>query len=139
MKQLTILALLTASTPAWALALSPITPHEALSNRGQCVMVAGVAGVRADPQRLGFDIDLDGKDSAAFGYILPGDQKHFPSLDSYAGKKIAITGVVNFYQGRAEITMTSPAQVSLDVPAPSAGLTHIGPEFAHSGDVSVCG
>jgi len=139
MKSTAALMLLAAATPAWALSLSPITPHQALSNRGQCVMVAGVATVRADPQRLGFDVDLDGKESSAFGYVLPGDDKNFPALQSYTGKRIAITGVVNMYMGRAEIKMTNPAQVTLDVPAQSDGLTHIGPEFGRTGNPSLCG
>jgi hypothetical protein len=137
MKHFAVAAWLALSTPAMALALSPITPHQALANRGQCVMVAGVASVRQDPQRLGLDVDLDGKDSSAFGYILPGDDRNFPALQSYAGKRVAITGVVNMYQGRAEIKMTDPAQVTLNIPAAKDGLTHIGPEFARSG--SLCG
>jgi len=124
---------------AQAFILAPISPQRALSYKGQCVMVEGKASVRKDPIRFGTDIDLDGEKSPFFGYILPGDESQFASLNSYAGKIVDITGVVQFYQGRAEIGMVSAKQIN---PASSnkgtGGLTHIDPSFAVSGS-GFCG
>src|SRR5580692_12875420 len=80
--------------PVAAAAMAPISPHQALANRGQCVNIEGTASVRTDPQRPGLDVDLDGKDSSAFGYIIPQNQAQFPNLSSMDGQRVAITGVV---------------------------------------------
>ena len=125
--------------PAFAAPLSPISPHEALANRGQCVAVQGTASVRPDPQRQGIDVDIDGKDSSAFGYILPENKAQFPDIESLDGQKIAITGVVGFYLGRAEIRMTSAKQLNTPGVSEDNGLTHVGPEFAASGERVACG
>jgi hypothetical protein len=120
-------------------ALAPISPQLALSNKGQCVMVEGKANVRKDPNRLGTDVDLDGEKSPFLGYILPGDLLQFPTLNTYNGKIVDITGIVQFYQGRAEIKMTSASQIKIASPSNgSGGLTHIDPSFAATGSV-FCG
>jgi hypothetical protein len=121
------------AVPAWAAFLTPISPHEALSNLGQCVTVKGTASVRPDPQRLGTDVDIDGKDSSFFGYILPGNEKEFPQLQSLNGQQVQITGVVQFYHSRAEVRMTVAQQIAPASAGSSGGPTHIGPEFARSG------
>jgi DNA/RNA endonuclease YhcR with UshA esterase domain len=124
---------------AQALTLAPISPHRALSYKGQCVMVEGKASVRKDPIRLGTDIDLDGEKSPFLGYIIPGNESQFPSLNSYAGKIVDITGVVQFYQGRAEIRMTSANQINPASPNKgTGGLTHIDPSFVVGGS-EFCG
>jgi hypothetical protein len=125
--------------PAAADGLQSITPHQALANEGQCVRVEGTASVRSDPQRPGFDLDLDGKDSSAFGYILPQNQNQFPDLSSLDGRRVAISGVVQFYMGRAEIKMTSANQLNPADASDSSGLTHIGPEFAKGNITTLCG
>jgi hypothetical protein len=125
--------------PAFALQLAPISPHQALANRGQCVTIEGVAGVRSDPQRPGLDVDLDGKDSSAFGYVLPQNQGQFPNLNSMDGQRVAITGVVTMYLGRAQIHMTSARQLSPAGAGTDSGLTHVGPEWAKGDLNSVCG
>ena len=126
--------------PAFAVPLSPISPHEALANRGQCVSVQGIASVREDPQRPGMDVDIDGKDSSAFGYILPQNQAQFPNLNSLDGQRISITGVVGFYLGRAEIKMVSARQLNAAGISEANGLTHVPPEFARGSDPdAACG
>jgi hypothetical protein len=125
--------------PAGADMLQPISPHQALANEGQCVSVQGIASVRSDPQRPGFDLDLDGKDSSAFGYILPQNQAQFPDLGSLNGRRVAITGVVQFYLGRAEIKMTTARQLNPADSSEAGGLTHIGPEFARGNQSTICG
>ena len=122
-----------------AAAMAPISPHQALANRGQCVNIEGTASVRTDPQRPGLDVDLDGKDSAAFGYIEAQNQAQFPDISSLDGQRISITGVVQFYLGRAEIRLTSARQLTPATGDDSAGLTHVGPEFARGNISSVCG
>jgi hypothetical protein len=96
-------------------------------------MVEGIASVRPDPQRLGTDVDIDGKDSPFFGYILPGNEKQFPELQSLNGQQVQITGVVQFYHSRAEVRMTAAQQIAPASAGSSGGPTHIGPEFARSG------
>jgi hypothetical protein len=130
---LTLLAL-----PAGASALAPITPHQALANRGQCVAIEGTASVRTDPQRPGIDVDLDGKNSSAFAYIEPQDQAQFPDLNSLDGQRVNVSGVVQFYLGRAEIKLTSAKQLTPATGNDSSGLTHIGPEFARGDGSVVC-
>jgi hypothetical protein len=105
-----------AIAPASAYPFPPISPHEALLDEGQCVVVEGVASIRKDPQRLGTDIDLDGERSPFLGYIIAGHDARFPNLASYAGKRVDITGVVQFYLGRAEVKMTSAPQLKLASP-----------------------
>jgi hypothetical protein len=124
--------------PAFALPLAPISPHQALANRGQCVVVEGTASVRSDPQRLGIDVDLDGKDSSAFGFIRPEDQAQFPDLNTIEGQRVEIAGVMEFYLGRAQIRMTSAKQLT---PAGThdGGLTQLGPEWARSAQYTACG
>ncbi|HWC63422.1 MAG TPA: hypothetical protein VG501_07355 [Rhizomicrobium sp.] len=124
--------------PAFAAPLSPISPHQALANRGQCVVVEGTASVRPDPQRLGIDVDLDGKDSSAFGFIRTEDQAQFPDLNAIDGQRVEMAGVVEFYLGRAQIKLTSAKQLA---PAGThqGGLSQLGPEWARSSQNSACG
>jgi hypothetical protein len=124
--------------PAFAIQLAPISPHQALANRGQCVTVEGVASVRSDPQRPGLDVDLDGKDSSAFGYIIPQNQGQFPDISSMDGRRVAITGVVTIYLGRAQIHMTSAKQLSPAGTGSDSGLTNVGPEWARGDMNAVC-
>ena len=119
--------------------LAPISPHQALANRGQCVNVEGTASVRSDPQRPGLDVDLDGKNSSAFGYIEVQDQAQFPDISSLDGQRVSMTGVVQFYLGRAEIKLTRAVQLAPATGDDSAGLTHIGPEFARGNSPTACG
>ena len=125
--------------PAAAAMMAPISPHQALANRGQCVNIEGTASVRSDPQRPGLDVDLDGKNSSAFGYIEPQNQAQFPDVSSLEGQRISMTGVVQFYLGRAEIRLTAARQLTPATGGDSAGLTHVGPEFARGNISSVCG
>lgn len=134
----TAAALAVIALPAAAASLAPISPHQALANRGQCVSVEGTASVRNDPQRPGFDVDLDGKDSSAFGYIRPENVGQFGDLNSLEGQRVNMTGVVQFYLGRAEITLTRATQLEPAGNGEEAGLTHIGPEFSRGGD-QFCG
>jgi DNA/RNA endonuclease YhcR with UshA esterase domain len=110
------LAISTTPVIAPAFAFPPISPHEALFNEGEAVTVEGIASIRKDPQRLGIDIDLDGEHSPFLGYIIAGHDAQFPNLASYAGKMVDITGVVQFYLGRAEVKMTSAKQLKLASP-----------------------
>ena len=109
-------AISTASGLAFAYPFPPISPHEALVNEGQRVVVEGIASIRKDAQRLGTDIDLDGVHSPFLGYIIAGNEAQFPNLASYAGRLVDITGVVQFYLGRAEVKMTSASQLKLASP-----------------------
>jgi hypothetical protein len=124
--------------PLAASPLAPISPHQALANRGQCVSVEGTASVRSDPQRPGLDVDLDGKDSSAFGYIRPENQAQFGDLNSMEGQRVNMTGVVQFYLGRAEITLTRAKQLAPAGSGDEGGLTNLGPEFSRTGD-AFCG
>ena len=140
MKILAVVSLTGASIfSAQAAVLAPISPKLALSNKGQCVIVEGKATIRKDPNRAGTDVDLDGEKSPFLGYIIPGDEAQFPGLSSYNGKIVDITGVVQFYQGRAEIKISSSKQIKSASPGSgSEGLTHIDPSFASAGSV-FCG
>jgi DNA/RNA endonuclease YhcR with UshA esterase domain len=140
MKALVVIATTSALiASAQAAVLAPISPHLALAYRGQCVMVEGKASIRKDPNRQGIDVDLDGEKSPFLGYIIRNDEAQFPALHSYDGKIVDITGIIQFYQGRAEIKMTSARQLKIASPNKAAdGLTHINPSFA-VGESVFCG
>lgn len=125
--------------PAFAVPLAPISPHLALANLGQCVSVEGTATVRSDPQRPGLDVDLDGIDSSAFGYIIPQNESQFPDIASMNGQRVALTGVITLYLGRAQIHMTSSKQLGPAGANSDSGLTHLGPEWARTDQYSACG
>ena len=127
------------AVPALAAALAPISPHEALANRGQCVAIEGTASVRTDPQRQGIDVDLDGKDSPAFAFIETQNQSQFPDLSSLEGQRVNVSGVVEFYLGRAEIKLTSAKQLTPATGDTASGLTHVNPEFARGTMSPLCG
>ena len=63
----------------------------------------------------------------------------FPDLDSLAGQRVNISGVVQFYRGRAEINLTSARQLTSATGDASSGLTHIGPEFSRGDSSAICG
>jgi hypothetical protein len=143
MKKSMTLMLLAALIPgaAMASAVAPITPQQALAHQGKCVTVTGTGSLRADPQRLGFDLDVDGKDSPFFGYIPRENRSQFPELDNLSGGQVAVSGVVQFYHGRAEIELTSAHQLKPVSSEDTAnGLTAVGPEYQRfNAPSAVCG
>lgn len=130
-----------AAGAAAASAVAPISTQAALGYRGKCVAVTGVGSVREDLQRLGIDFDLDGQDSSFLGFIPRGNEKQFPELNAMAGQQVTVTGVVEFYHGRAEIVMTSARQLKAGSSGDDAnGLTSVGAEFQrYNGASAVCG
>jgi hypothetical protein len=142
MKKFATILLLTTLLPAtaWASAVAPITPSQAQAYRGKCVTVTGVGTLRSDPQRLGFDLDVDGKDSPLFGFIPRENRSQFANLESLEGQQVNVTGVVGSYHGRAEITLTSARQVKPASSDDTNGLTSVGAEYQRFNSASaVCG
>ena len=138
MKHVMTAILALAALPAFAAQLSPISPHLALANRGQCVTIEGTASVRQDEQRQGTDVDLDGKDSSAFGFIRAESAAQFPDLNGLDGQHVEMTGVVQYYLGRAEIILTSAKQLAPAGGGDDRSLSHVGPEYSRGSDI-FCG
>ncbi len=46
------------------------------------------------------------------GVIFSSDAKKFPDLESYVGQQVTLTGKISSYQGKAEIILDSPSQLS---------------------------
>ncbi len=98
-----------------AIAAATISPHEALSNVGQHVIVEGKAYIHTSSYRFGTDIDLDrdGDDSVALGYIPKENLAGFPHLQRFDHRLVDLDGVVQLYHGRAEIKLTTADQIRL--------------------------
>ena len=97
-------------------AAAPVSPHQALSNVGQhVVVVEGRAFIHPSTYRFGTDIDLDrdGEGSLALGYIPMGNRAAFPHLRGLDHRLVDLDGVVQLYHGRAEIKLTFPGQIRL--------------------------
>jgi len=93
----------------------PITPEQARSNEGENVVIEGTATVHAAERRMGWYIDLNGTgpSSPFAGYIPDEDKSQFPNLSNVNGKKVDVTGVVQFRNGKPIIKMTDSHQLHL--------------------------
>jgi hypothetical protein len=103
-------AMLVMATPAFA---DTIAPEDAAAHLGQTITVEGRTAVRADKSGITY-LDMGGvfPHNSFMAAIFGANVGLFPNLASYDGKVLDITGTVQQYQGRAEIILTSPSQVS---------------------------
>jgi hypothetical protein len=90
----------------------PITPAQALANKGQNMTVQGVAFIHRD-SRLGSYIDLDGQwpNTHFSAYIPTGDEHEFPPLQSLKGHVVDITGTIGIRRSIPTIIITDASQL----------------------------
>jgi hypothetical protein len=98
------------ATPAIA---DTIAPEDAVAHLGQTITVEGQATLRADKSGISY-LDMGGvfPHNSFMAAIFTSNIALFPNLAGYNGKMLDITGTVEQYQGRAEIILTSPSQIS---------------------------
>jgi hypothetical protein len=80
----------------------PITPERALGYQGQNVTVEGTATVSDAHSLLGVFVRLKSPDKprpAFAGYITPENERQFPGLQTFNGRTIDITGIVETNTG----------------------------------------
>jgi hypothetical protein len=113
------LALLAA--PAFA---GAVAPGDAGKHVGEVVTVEGVvAGVHAAPNGT-ILIDLGGRypDNSFVAVIFPGNTPRFGPLSGYVGNRVQISGSVQLYHGKPEITLTNEGQIQVITPGHSQKL-----------------
>src|SRR5215472_6340880 len=104
----------------WAVSVNaaPLSPEQALSRIGETGTVCGVvvsAEYEANEQNQPTLLDL-GKPhpNAVFTAVVYGDnrQKFGAPETSLRGKRICVTGRISNYQGKPEIVLTDPSQLT---------------------------
>ena len=88
-----------------------------LAKEGQKVIVHGeVAGSRKSPSGTNF---VNFKDATFFLVTFKSDLPQFPEgepADLYEGKRLAVEGAISIYQGKPQIKLTDPGQVTVLAP-----------------------
>ena len=115
MKTILVLAALTTCVSS-AYAANTIPPSRARSSVGQLVIVEGKANIQDDASRAGTDVDVTGPNGHMIAFIPVGDKNQFPALDSFEGKTVDVTGVVDMESSGPEIRITTPNQLKLATP-----------------------
>jgi DNA/RNA endonuclease YhcR with UshA esterase domain len=97
---------------------APLSPEEAAGHLGETATVCGVvASAEYEPNEQSQPTLLDlGKPhpSAIFTAVIYGDnrQKFGTPETSFRGRRICVTGPISDYQGRPEIVLTNPSQLT---------------------------
>jgi hypothetical protein len=108
----TIIALMILVAPALA---ATITPDDAGKHVGETVTVDGVvADIHAAPNGM-ILLDLGGTypDNKFVALIFPKNTAAFGRLSSYIGNRVQISGAIQMYQGKPEITLTNEGQIQV--------------------------
>jgi DNA/RNA endonuclease YhcR with UshA esterase domain len=109
-------ALAILATPAIA---ATIAPSDAAKHLGEVVTVEGVVvDVHAAPNGM-ILFDLGGKSPGTVftAVIFPKNAPAFDSIEGYVGNEVAISGAVQLYQGKPEITLTNAGQIQVNTAA----------------------
>jgi hypothetical protein len=113
MKSFAIAASLMAiAAPAIA---ATVTPANAGKHVGETVIVEGVvADVHAAPNGM-ILLDLGGRypDNKFVALIFPNNAAAFGRISSYIGNRVQISGAIQMYQGKPEITLTNEGQIQV--------------------------
>ena len=107
-----------------AYAADALRPSQAMANQGQLVIIEGTADIQNDSSNSGINVKVTGSDNSHLTAFIPiGAESMFPTLDSYNGKIVDVTGVVDFEFGRThdqvDATKSDKACLALN---PSAEL-----------------
>lgn len=106
-----VAALLLMASPALA---ATYTPTEAGKHAGEVATVAGVVSVFTAQSGVTFvDMGGAGRTAPFSGFISKDNAARFPGAAAWSGKQLELTGKIEIYQGKAEIVLTDPSQVTV--------------------------
>jgi hypothetical protein len=113
MKPFAIVAgLMMLAAPAIA---ATVTPGNAGKHVGETATVEGVvADVHAAPNGM-ILLDLGGRypDNKFVALIFPNNTAAFAHLNGYIGNRVQISGAIQMYHGKPEITLTNEGQIQV--------------------------
>ncbi len=92
-----------------------VTPESAGKHVGETAIVEGVvADVRAAPNGM-ILLDLGGRspDNKFVALIFPNNTAAFDHLSGYIGSRVQISGAIQMYHGKPEITLTNEGQIQV--------------------------
>jgi hypothetical protein len=92
-----------------------ITPGNAGKHVGETATVEGVvADVHAAPNGM-ILLDLGGRDpdNKFVALIFPNNTAAFAHLNGYIGSRVQISGAIQIYHGKPEITLTNEGQIQV--------------------------
>jgi hypothetical protein len=92
-----------------------VTPDNAVKHVGETATVEGVvADIHAAPNGT-ILLDLGGTypDNKFVALILPDNTAAFGRLSGYIGNRVQISGAIQMYQGKPEITLTNEGQIQV--------------------------
>lgn len=102
-----------------------VTVANAAKHVGENVIVEGiVASVYAAPNGM-ILLDLGGRhpDNKFVAVIFPKDTAGFGRVSGYVGNRVQISGTVQIYHGKPEITLTDEGQIQVIAPGRGQKLT----------------
>ena len=92
-----------------------VTPDNARKHVGETAIVEGVvANVHAAPNGM-ILLDLGGRypDNKFVALIFPYNTTAFVHLNGYIGSRVQISGAIQMYHGKPEITLTNEGQIQV--------------------------
>ena len=92
-----------------------VTPDNAGKHVGETAIVEGVvADVHAAPNGM-ILLDLGGRspDNKFVALIFPANTTAFDHLSGYIGNRVQISGAIQMYHGKPEITLTNEGQIQV--------------------------
>ena len=92
-----------------------VTPDNAAKHVGETAIVEGiVADVHAAPNGM-ILLDLGGRDpdNKFVALIFPDNTAAFAHLNGYIGSRVQISGAIQLYHGKPEITLTNEGQIQV--------------------------
>ncbi|WP_209599706.1 nucleotide-binding protein [Ruegeria sp. HKCCSA071] len=92
-----------------------ITPRDAASHVGEQSTVVGVVSQVSNSGKGTTFINFGGRfpNHVFYAVIFRKNGHKFPSVYTYEGQTIAITGTIELYKGKPQIILTSPDQVQV--------------------------
>lgn len=102
-----------------------VTPANAAKHLGESATVEGVvASVYAAPNGT-ILLDLGGRhpDNKFVAVIFPKDTAAFGPVSNYVGNRVQISGTIQIYHGKPEITLTNEGQIQVITPGHGQKLT----------------
>jgi DNA/RNA endonuclease YhcR with UshA esterase domain len=100
------------SLPAFA---ASVAPADAKNHMGESITVEGVvAGIHAAPNGM-IRLDLGGHypNNRFEALIFPAHAAAFDRIDNYIGSLVQISGTIELYRGKPEITLTNAGQIQV--------------------------
>jgi hypothetical protein len=116
MKTKSVLALLPVICAALAVAQAPpnYTPEEASKHVGETATVTGKVDGFHQSGKGNIFLNMGGKypNQAFTAFIPSANAPQFSNPQQYEGRTVVVSGKITLYHGKAEIVVTSPAQIT---------------------------